>query len=326
MGIEWRSKELMAKTAIRILKGTGWYAGYWNQWRGRIFDYAERHGLHILPVHFYTPVPEVSKFGDGHWGGDSPDPTGIALRTEEALALIERLAGAYRSEYEDFPYVKPDDPHAFYLSNAAFHCGDAEILYGLLRDLKPRRMVEVGSGNSSLVAAQAFRRNLRDDPASACEFVCVEPYPPAYLTPLPDGVTRMIPLPVQEAPLETFTALGAGDILFIDSSHVVAIGSDVVHLFNEVLPRLAPGVIVHVHDIFLPYDYPSAWLREGRYFWNEQYLLQAFLLFNDAFEVMIPAHAVARRHPDEFDRCIPSCRRHDALPGSFWMRRRGGSA
>jgi hypothetical protein len=186
-------------------------------------------------------------------------------------------------------------------------------------------MVEVGSGNSTLLAAEALRHNLQDDPSAACDSVCIEPYPPAYLNPLPVGVTRILPDPVQRTPLETFTALGPGDILFIDSSHVVAIGSDVVYLYTEILPRLAPGVIVHIHDIFLPYDYPAVWIREDRFFWNEQYLLQAFLLFNDAFEVMLPLHAVARRHSEEFARAIPSCR-HGIRPSSFWMRRRGGPA
>ena len=87
-----------------------------------------------------------------------------------------------------------------------------------------------------------------------------------------------------------------------------------------------PGVVVHIHDIFLPYGYPVNCIRKGRFFWNEQYLLQAFLLFKQAFEVMIPAHAVAGRYPDEFPRAVPSCRRYQALPGSFWMRRRDKSA
>lgn len=97
----------------------------------------------------------------------------------------------------------------------------------------------------------------------------------------------------------------------------MSIGSDVVYLFTEVLPRLAPGVVVHIHDIFLPYDYPEVWIREDRFFWNERYLLQAFLLFNDAFEVILPAHALANRHAEAFDRAIPSRRRRGGFPSSF---------
>lgn len=326
MGIDWRTREFVAKTAIRMLRRTGWYTGYWNHWRGRLFDYAERQGLHIMPVHFYTPIPEVSRFADGRRGPERPDPTGISLRTDEAMALLERLAAAYGEEYRTFPDEPTDDPHRYYLSNTGFGCGDGEILYAMLRDLKPRRMIEIGSGCSTLAASEALRRNALDDPSAACDFVCVEPYPPPYLTPLPAGVARIIPEPVQRVLVETFSSLGAGDVLFIDSTHVVSIGSDVDYLFTEVLPRLAPGVVVHVHDIFLPYDYPEVWIREDRFFWNEQYLLQAFLLFNDAFEVILPAHALANRHAEAFDRAIPSRRRRGGLPASFWMRRRGEAA
>jgi hypothetical protein len=278
--------------------------------------------MHITPVHYYSPIPNLSKLPDSHWSDARPDPTGIALRTESALALIERFSNLYREEYEAFPSDKTRDPQVFNLNNKAFGSGDAEILYCVLRHFKPRRVIEVGSGYSSLLTAQALRTNLSENPTSPCEFICIEPYPPSYLQPMPEGITRMIPKFVQDVGHETFTTLAAGDILFIDSSHVVALGSDVVHLYTEVLPRIAPGVIVHIHDIFLPYDYPATWLRESRYFWNEQYLLQAFLLFNDAFEVMLPLHAVARRYPDEFACFIPSFGRQKELPGSFWVRRR----
>jgi hypothetical protein len=321
MGIQWHIKNFMAKSAIRLLKSTGWYTGYWNHWRGEMFDHSEKNGLHILPVHYYSPIPLVSQFCDSYWAGERPDPTGISLQTEKGLELLGQLAASYRPEYEAFPRDQGVDPHGFFLENPAYSVGDAEILYSLIRDLKPRRMIEVGSGYSTLVASSAIRRNLKDDPCATCEFTCLEPYPPSYLSPLPDGVSRMIPLPVQRTPLETFAALEPGDILFIDSSHVVALGSDVVFIYTEILPRLAPGVVVHIHDIFLPHDYPSDWLRRGRFFWNEQYLLQAFLLFNRAFEVVLPTHAVARRHPEEFGRAIPSYRDPNSSPSSFWLRK-----
>jgi Methyltransferase domain len=324
MDIKWHAKQLMAKTAIRLLEQTGWYTGYWNQWRGSLFDHAERHGLHVLPVHFYTPIPDGEKLPESLWQ-ERNDPPGVDLRIEEGLSLLARLAERYRSEYDQFPYEKPAEPQRFHLSNTAYSCGDAEILYSMIRDLKPRRIVEVGSGYTTLQISETIGRMVQDDPGLACEFTAIEPYPPEYLSPRPAGVTRVLPSIVQTVPVHEFLALEADDILFIDSSHVVAIGSDVIYLFLEILPRLAPGVVVHVHDVFIPFNYPRSWIRQSRFFWNEQYLLHAFLLFNQAFEVLLPTHAVFHRHNEEFKRHVPSCARHERQPSSFWMRRRGGA-
>ena len=321
MDITWHAKQLMAKTAIWLLEKTGWYSGYWNHWRGSLFDHAQRHGLHILPVHFYSPIPDIEKLPESLWG-DREDPVGVDLQIEQGLNRVARFAEAYRSDYEELPYDKPVEPQRFHVSNNAYGCGDAEILYCMIRYLKPRRIIEVGSGYTTLLISETIGRIVRDDPKFSCEFTAIEPYPPDYLNPLPAAITRLVPSPVQSVSLDVFLALEAGDILFIDSSHVVAIGSDVIYLFLEVLPRLAPGVVVHVHDIFIPFNYPSNWIREARFFWNEQYLLQAFLLFNSAFEVLLPSHAVFQRHTEEFKRHVPSCARHDRQPSSFWMRRR----
>lgn len=322
MDIKWHTKMLMAKAAIHLLEKTGWYSGYWNHWRGNLFDYAERRDLHILPAHFYTPIPDGREIPENLWEERSDLP-GIELHIEEGLGLLERFAENYRLEYDTLPYDKPVEPQRFYLSNTAYSCGDAEMLYSMIRDVKPRRIIEVGSGYTTLLITESIGRNLRDDPKDVCEFTAIEPYPPDYLKPLPLGVTRMLSSRVQTVPIDEFMALEAGDILFIDSSHVAAIGSDVCYLFLEVLPRLAPGVIVHVHDIFIPYDYPREWIRQSRFFWNEQYLFHAFLLFNQAFDVLLPTHAVFRRCNQEFNRCFPSCGRHEKQPSSFWIRRRG---
>ncbi len=321
--IKWHTKQVMAKTAIRLLEKTGWYSDYWNHWRGSLFDHAEQHGLHILPVHYYSPVPDTGKLSEGLWH-EPDDPPGVDLQIEEGLNRVARFAKEYQSDYAELPYDRPAGPLRFHLSNSAYLCGDAEVLYGMIRDLKPRRIVEVGSGYTTLLISETISRMIQDDPKYVCEFTAVEPYPPQYLSPLPERVSRLVPSPVQTVSLGEFLALGAGDILFIDSSHVVAIGSDVIHLYLEVLPRLAPGVVVHIHDIFIPFNYPRNFICQSRFFWNEQYLLQAFLAFNQAFEVLLPTHAVFRRHNEEFKRYVPSCARHETLPSSFWMRRRDG--
>ena len=151
--------------------------------------------------------------------------------------------------------------------------------------------------------------------------MAVEPYPNATIKKGFPGLSRLIDAPVQQVSLAEFERLRENDILFIDSSHVLKIGSDVEFLFLEVLPRLNPGVIVHIHDIFLPANYPRRWVVDELRFWNEQYILQAFLAFNRAFEVLWAASYMNIKHPERLESAFPSYKRGQRPPGSFWMRK-----
>jgi hypothetical protein len=111
MDIKWHAKQLMAKTAIWLLEKTGWYSGYWNHWRGSLFDHAERHGLHITPVHYYTPIPDCQNLPGDLWQ-ESLHTRGVDLQIKEGLNLVARFATTYRSEYDEFPYDKPVEPHS----------------------------------------------------------------------------------------------------------------------------------------------------------------------------------------------------------------------
>jgi hypothetical protein len=317
----WHVKMATAKMAIWMLKRVGWYEGYWNHWRGELFDYAEKRGLHIVPVHFYTPIPHAQVLPENLWTNRNELP-GLDLQMAAALDLVRSLAQDYQTEYNTFSFNPTSDPQRFYVANSAYSCGDAELLYGMIRRSKPQQIVEVGSGYTTLLIAEAILRNCQEQPGSVCEFTAIEPYPPDYLSPLPAGVTRMYTSPVQAIDRKVFTNLVDGDILFIDSSHVSAIGSDVNALYLDVLPRLAAGVFVHIHDIFIPYEYPRNWIRSARFYWNEQYLLNAFLLFNRDFEVLLPTHAVFRNHRLDLEQWIPSCRRPASCPSSFWIRKK----
>jgi hypothetical protein len=166
----------------------------------------------------------------------------------------------------------------------------------------------------------AARRNGAEGHVRA-EVVACEPYPEEVLLRGLDGLTLRQTI-VQEIPLSEFESLQANDILFIDSSHVLKIGSDVQYEFLEVIPRLRPGVIVHVHDIFLPAEYPRPWVMDQLRFWTEQYLLQAFLAFNDTFEILWAGSYMHLTHPERLERAFRSYRRTTRWPGSFWMRRR----
>ena len=249
----------------------------------RTFPLFQRLGVHVLPNRFDQPVPDTRTLPASLWDGRS-ELVGIDVRRDAQEALMYELA-AFRDEIAALPRHATGDPHDFHFDNDRFSGVDAAVLYALVRHLKPHRFIEVGSGFSTLLTALALRRNQADG-AQPSEFVAIEPYPLEFLDGL-DGLTKLIVQPVQEVPLALFEDLGEGDVLFIDSSHVLKIGSDVQYLFLEVLPRLPKGVIVHVHDIFLPWEYPQEWVMREERFWNEAYLLQAFLTDNRRVEVML---------------------------------------
>jgi len=285
----------------------------------RYFDLWQERGYHVTPVHFYQPVPDTRRLGDRLWTERTATP-GLDYREEEQIDLVRSFAAAYRSEYEALPRG-PAGPGVFYLDNGGFRSVDAETLYCMIRRHRPRRMIEIGSGLSTCLAAQTLRRNAADDPARTCRFTTIDPYPAREAREGMPGLTEVLPTEVQEVPLRVFQELGEDDILFIDSSHVLRIGSDVQYEFLEILPRLRPGVLVHVHDIFLPAEYPRSWVLGEKRFWTEQYLLQAFLAFNGAFRVVLAAGYLHLRRPDILESGFPSYDRVRERPGSFWMKR-----
>jgi Methyltransferase domain len=279
----------------------------------------ERLGLHVRPVHFYEPVPDTRLLGPEIWEKPS-DMIGVDLEPDRQLDLLHDLTRRFREEYDAIPLKATDRPHGYHIDNNSFESVDGEMLYCMIRHLRPRRMIEIGSGFSTLLAAQALLRN-EEDGAPPCDYTACDPYAGPRIRQGVPGLTRLIAEPVQSLPVSTFEPLAENDILFIDSSHVLRIGSDVQFEYLEVLPRLQPGVHVHIHDIFLPAEYPESWVRRKHIFWTEQYLLQAFLCYNRAFEVIWAGSFMHLNHPDELAASFRSYGpgRH---PGSFWIRRR----
>jgi predicted O-methyltransferase YrrM len=282
----------------------------------RTFSFWERLGLHVTPVHFYQPVPDTRELGPSLWERRS-NLVGVDMAEAEQLVLLSTMTG-YRDEYAAFGARRAGDGQGFHFGNAFLEAVDAEVLYALVRHLRPRRLIEIGSGYSTLVAAEAARRNAAE--GSPCRITAIEPFPSAMLRAGVPGV-ELRAVPLQSVALSEFEALCQDDILFIDSSHVLKIGGDVQYEFLEILPRLARGVTVHVHDIFLPAEYPKAWVLGEHRFWTEQYLLQAFLAFNAAFKVIWAGHFMHGRHPEKLAAAFPSYDPARAMPGSFWMRR-----
>ena len=270
--------------------------------------------------HFYSPVIDVAQVEASAtriWPSQ-PEVLGIDFRHEDQLALLADVFPRYIRDY-DYPATPPDParPHAFVDANPAFAWLDSRALFVLLRHWAPRQVIEVGSGHSTLLMADVNRRHL----GGSARIVSVEPYPPEFLSPLPEGVGELIALPVQEVPLERFEALEAGDVLFIDSSHVSKIGSDVNHLVFEVLPRLAVGVHVHFHDIFLPQDYPREWVLDLGIYWNEQYLLRALLMYSRAFRVTFGSTYASTACRDAVTTALSLTPGSIYGGGSFWIEK-----
>jgi hypothetical protein len=275
---------------------------------------------HCWPLgHFYSPVPDTVELAreparSRVWPAEARPLPGVDWRAAEQVALLRELGGLPQL---DLPRAATHDPAEYHTANGFFALTDGWVLQAMLRRVRPRRLIEVGGGWSSLLTARVNRECLD----GALDFTSVEPYPPEFLAPELPGLTRLLVLPVQDVPLERFLALEAGDVLLIDSSHVIKTGNDVRYLYHEVMPRLAPGVLVHVHDVFLPDEYPEDWVLSGRG-WNEQYLLQSFLAFNPAFEVLLANWWLGAAHHDEVAACIPGYRGvPEERGGSLWMRR-----
>jgi Methyltransferase domain len=268
------------------------------------------------PGHFYSPIPDlddVRRREPAIFRSAEEALAGIDAREEAQLAMLRDL-GASCSEQPWGREARAGVRYRF--DNPNFQQGEALVLLGLMRLVRPRRVIEVGSGWSSCALLDVNERFL--DGEARCTFI--EPYPELLYELVRDERLDVRSSPVQEVGLELFEELGMGDMLIIDSTHVAKVGSDVNHLVFEVLPRLAAGVLVHVHDMYYGFEYPRAWVYQGRA-WNEAYVLRAFLMFNAAWEIVFFNSFIAARHPDAFAASLPPAA--ESPGSSLWLRRSG---
>jgi hypothetical protein len=270
------------------------------------------------PGHFYSPLPdleEVARRGADLFRSSVSSIPGVELNEASQLALLQRFRGFYAEQ----PFTAgPSPARRYHFENPMYSYSDALFLYFMLRHLQPRRVIEVGSGYSSCVTLDTSELFLQG--SVKCTFI--EPYPERLFGLLRPGDRERVEVlttPLQLLGPERFSELGANDILFIDSTHVSKIGSDVNRLIFEILPSLSPGVHVHIHDIFFPFEYPRSWIEEGRA-WNEAYLVRAFLQYNASFEVVLFNSFLADRHPRFLGELFPLCMRNTGA--SLWIRRR----
>ncbi|MBM3512358.1 MAG: class I SAM-dependent methyltransferase [Alphaproteobacteria bacterium] len=270
--------------------------------------------LWVPAGHFYSPIADLDDLSQrAATVFDLGAPVaGIDFHLDAQQNLFRELA-ALAAQFELPRDAIPS--RRFYWNNDQLGPGDASVLAAMLLKLRPKRVIEVGSGYSSAVMLDIRQSGL------AGEFACtfIEPYPNRLKTLLRPGdhaAVRLIEQRLELVDPAVFDALDAGDVLFIDSSHVSKAGSDVNHIVFNLLPRLRPGVVIHFHDIFYPFEYPREWFFNGNRSWNEAYILRAFLMNNPHYRILFFNHFVAYKCQDLRDLMPPFWLNHG---GSLWL-------
>ena len=273
--------------------------------------------LFVPPGHFHSPVPDPAEADKQLSRQAGPPPaavTGIAMD----IAAMHRLWDVLACGMADCDYTEKKSPsRRFYYENDFYSYGDALVFRSMLKHFAPRRLVEIGSGFSSAVALDT-----RDAFGVAPEMTFIEPHPERLRSLLREGDevrTHVLVSQVQDVDLAVFDTLQANDILFVDSSHVVKTGSDLHHILFEVMPRLAPGVILHFHDIFWPFEYPAAWAVDQLRGWNEIYMLRAFLTSNPGFEILFFNDYYAKLYATSVVATAPLMVRNPG--GGLWLKK-----
>lgn len=270
-------------------------------------------GMFPLVDHYYEPL-----FNPRHLSRPLEEDRslpGVDFNEAGQLALLGRFE--FQEELLRMP-LKPTQGLAYHFHNGSYESGDAEFLYSVIRVYRPRHIIEIGCGWSTRMIQAALVKN-QEEHGVTCKHICVEPYEMPWLEKLPVDVKRSR---VEDLPLEFFSILGPGDILFIDSSHVIRPQGDVVYEYLQLLPTLKPGVIVHIHDIFTPKDYPREWVVDDVKIWTEQYLLEAFLSNNQAFRIIGALNYLHHHHRHALARSCPIIAQEpDREPGAFWIEK-----
>ena len=274
------------------------------------------------PGHFYSPIPdlnEVKEYEQVIWG--ERNLPGIDMNTAFQLQLLEE----FKTHYNDYLYNKPgvDLTKLRYQKDGAWYrYSDCVFLHSVLMHFKPERMIEIGSGHSSALTLDVNEQYLNNE----LKITFIEPYPKERLLKIMTTEDHkrheIIEKKAQEVGIDKFKTLGKNDILFIDTTHVSKVGSDVNYLFLEILPQLNSGVLIHIHDIFYPFELPKHWIQENRWFWNENYLLHAFLINNKEFEIIAFNSYTQKLKKDWFAKEMPECLIGNDDTGSIWLRKK----
>ena len=277
----------------------------------------KRHLRYVPPGHFYSPIPNLDEVRENEstiFGSVPNALAGIDLAEASQLQLLAE----FKTYYSELPFTANKTPTLrYFFENSSYSYSDAIFLYCMIRHAQPKRIVEIGSGHSSCVTLDTNELFF----SGAIKTTFIEPYPELLLSLLKpsdkEGI-RLIPSNLQDVEAEVFQSLEANDILFVDSTHVCRINSDVNRILFEILPSLKSGVYVHFHDIFYPFEYPKEWVYEGRA-WNEAYALRAFLQFNSAFRIVLFNTYLEHFHRPFFEENMPLCLKNPG--GSVWLQK-----
>lgn len=282
-----------------------------------------KKGYLPMPVDCYSPIPDLEDLKKRQVWDQRSEMYGVDFNIKGQLQLLKNLGKQYGKECV-WPLHPTDKSEEFYIDNLGFSYGCAASLHTIIREFKPKRVIEIGSGHSSKVISYALKLNLKAGLKS--QYLIIDPFSPDFMKKQIVNFTKIYKKRVEEMPPSFFDQLEKNDILFIDSGHTVRIGGDVNFLYLDVLPRLKPGVIIHIHDINLPYEYPKVYATQEvfRQFWTEQYLLQAFLACNKEFEVLLAMGYLMADRLKDFQKAFPNynSKIHKFKSGSFWMRRK----
>ncbi len=297
----------MASSTLRLIKS--------------IYNLLKSNNLHVFslypPGHFSSPIPntrDILSREHALFDQSIRDIPGVDLREQEQMNLLQALS----KYYFELPFTpNPTGPRRYYYENDFFSYGDAIILFSMLRHYRPRRVIEIGSGFSSVVMLDTKELFLGD----SLDLTLVEPNPDRLLSLLKDNREdefHLIQKRIQDIDLSVLDSLNENDFLFVDSSHVLKVGSDVGYIIFQILPRLKKGVIVHFHDVPWPFEYPREWLGRS-IIWNEAYFLRSFLQYNNAFQILYFNAYIYQFHREVLGQSMPLCLRNPG--GGLWLEK-----
>lgn len=280
----------------------------------RCTNVLKKMGVFPIRDHYYEPL-----FNDNHLKKDLRQPrelTGINFNEHAQIALLQELS--YQDDFDNFVRNEKNktDSSAFKIKNESFCSGDAEFLFNFIRHFQPKKIIEVGCGSSTKIIQSAIVFNEKKNNVS-CSHICIEPYEEPWLEKL--SKIQLIRKKVEDLDLKFFKELQSGDLLFIDSSHMIRPQGDVLREYLSIIPSLNKGVFIHVHDIFTPYDYLDLWVKDQVRFWNEQYLLEALLSASNKFEVIAALNFLKNNYYNNLQKVCPYLNK-DREPGSFYFR------
>lgn len=275
-------------------------------------------GVFPIRAHYYEPY-FMGERTEISWPKLRKLP-GLDLNLRSQLELLANLNGD--AEFQNFINMEREKllsstSGGFKIDNGSYEFGDAEFLYKFILKKKPRKVVEIGCGSSTRIISAALQQ-VNNVSELQCNHVCIEPYEQDWLEGFENIDLRRTR--IEHLDGEFFDDLQAGDLLFIDSSHMIRPNGDVLKEYLEILPRLSPGVYIHIHDIFTPRDYPAVWMANEVRFWNEQYLLEAILSNSKSYEVVASVNYLAFKYPEKFFSVIQTAQ-HSHEPGSFYIRK-----